>query len=179
VAWSAVRLLRSYPESIPDDVWAYLLPIEDRVVAVRKHPAMLAWRVLLLLADLTAFALTAAGVSRGGPVILAMLGVGFAVFAFLAWDGVVVWSRTFFVLAGTRIILVNWQWGRRRMAVISLNEAVDMVFVRTALGRFAGYGSFRIRPAGGGRRWRRISYLPYPEQLYIEVCGLIYLEPRR
>jgi len=44
-------------------------------------------------------------------------------------------------------------------------------------GRLLGYGSLAARSGGGRRLFPRVRHLPYPEQLYIEVCGLIFKDP--
>ena len=37
-----------------------------------------------------------------------------------------------------------------------------------------GYGEFVLESAGQEQALRTIPFLPYPEQLYLEVCGLIF-----
>jgi hypothetical protein len=47
-----------------------------------------------------------------------------------------------------------------------------MSFQRSALGRLLGYGEFIVESAGEEQALRTIDFLPYPDQLYLEVCGL-------
>ena len=42
------------------------------------------------------------------------------------------------------------------------------------LGRLLGYGTFIIRSAD---RDEKIRYLPYPEQLYLKVTGILNPDP--
>jgi hypothetical protein len=49
-----------------------------------------------------------------------------------------------------------------------------MSFQRTTMGRLLGYGQFILESAGQDQALRIVDYLPYPEQLYLEVCGLIF-----
>jgi hypothetical protein len=176
MAWQELRdLWAVVPRFSADDVWPFLLPTETRTITVRKHPASIAWPMLLIAADIAAFALIAAGVSRGGALRLGVLGVLGVLSCLLACWRAFVWWRTFLVVTGGRMIVMSRRWRRRRMVAIPLYEADDMTFVRSLPGRIAGYGTFLIRPADGRRRARAIRFLPYPEQLYIEVCGLLFI----
>ena len=42
------------------------------------------------------------------------------------------------------------------------------------MGRILGYGEFILESAGQDQALNKIDHLPYPEQLYLEVCGLIF-----
>jgi hypothetical protein len=42
------------------------------------------------------------------------------------------------------------------------------------MGRILGYGKFILESAGQDQALTNVDYLPYPEQLYLEVCGLIF-----
>ena len=48
------------------------------------------------------------------------------------------------------------------------------VFQRSAMGQLLGYGEFILESAGQDQALRNVDYIPYPEQLYLEVCGLIF-----
>lgn len=162
-------------ETIPDYVYQYLVPSEKQVVTVRYHPAVLFPPALLLLADVTAFALGVADVISVGWVVLAILGILFPVSCYFLYRSVLAWLRTYFVLTSSRVILINWKW-KRRLIVIPINEADDMSLIRTLPGRLFGYGSFSIRRSGRRGHARKIRYMPYPEQVYLEVCGMIFPE---
>jgi hypothetical protein len=49
-----------------------------------------------------------------------------------------------------------------------------MSFQRSALGRLLGYGEFIVESASQEQALHTINFLPYPEQLYLEVCGLLF-----
>jgi hypothetical protein len=57
---------------------------------------------------------------------------------------------------------------------IPLSEATGLSFIRTMPGRLLGYGTFRVKQPGSRWRVRKIRFLPYPEQLYLELSGLIF-----
>ncbi len=58
--------------------------------------------------------------------------------------------------------------------MMPLTRVTDMSFRRSALGRLLGYGEFIVESAGQEQALRTINFLPYPEQLYLEVCGLVF-----
>jgi Bacterial PH domain len=58
--------------------------------------------------------------------------------------------------------------------MMPLTKVTDMTFQRSTLGRILGYGEFIVESAGQDQALRNIDHLPYPEQLYLEVCGLIF-----
>jgi hypothetical protein len=60
--------------------------------------------------------------------------------------------------------------------MMPLAKVTDMSFQRSAVGRLLGYGEFIVESAGQDKSLRNVDYLPYPEQLYLEVCGLIFKE---
>jgi len=58
--------------------------------------------------------------------------------------------------------------------MMPLTKVTDMSFNRSARGQLLGFGEFVVESAGQDQALRHIEYLPYPEQLYLEVCGLIF-----
>jgi hypothetical protein len=37
-----------------------------------------------------------------------------------------------------------------------------------------GYGEFIVESAGQDQALRNVEYIPYPEQLYLLVCGMLF-----
>jgi hypothetical protein len=60
------------------------------------------------------------------------------------------------------------------VAMMPLAKVTDMSFQRSAMGRVFGYGEFIVESADQGQALRSVNFLPYPEQLYLEVCGLLF-----
>ncbi len=166
---------RVFPdEGVPEDVYRYLLPTERSVVTVRRHPFVLAPAVGLLLVNVTAFALSAADVIRGGAALLAGLGVLFPVSCYAFYRAERAWFRAYISVTSGRILLVNLV-REHPLLVIPLAEAYDMTYAQTRpFGWLVGYGSFIFRKSETLRRPLEIGYLPYPEQFYIEVLGLLF-----
>jgi hypothetical protein len=50
----------------------------------------------------------------------------------------------------------------------------DMTFQRSFPGRVFGYGTFVLESAGQGQALSKVDFIPYPEQLYLEVCDLLF-----
>jgi hypothetical protein len=58
--------------------------------------------------------------------------------------------------------------------MMPLTKVTDMSFQRTFSGRMLGYGEFIVESAGRDQALRTIDHIPYPEQLYLEVCGMLF-----
>jgi hypothetical protein len=154
-------------------VLPYLLPSESIVVEVRKHPAVLMAPSCLLIADVTAFSLSAADVTPEGAMYLVTFGLLFPLLSYLFYRSKLAWQRALFVVTSRRIILASWRRSSP-LIVLPVTDAEDMVFSRTVRGRLLSYGSFKLWRLGTDPRAFKIDYLPYPEQIYLEVCGLVY-----
>ena len=50
---------------------------------------------------------------------------------------------------------------------------------RTVLGRLFGYGTLIVTSASRHQPFRKVRYLPYPEQPYLEISGLLRQEGQR
>jgi hypothetical protein len=61
-----------------------------------------------------------------------------------------------------------------KVNMMPLAKVTDMSFQRSAMGRLLGYGEFILESAGQDQALSNVEYIPYPEQLYLEVCGLIF-----
>jgi len=159
-------------DRVPHTVERHLLPHEKQVLTVRFHPAVLIKPVAITLAGLA----VALGISVV-PVInlTAKLVVWLLFLGLLGWLGVQVWTwlEDYFVVTSQRLLLTTGLVNRT-VNMMPLTKVTDMSFKRSAWGRILGYGEFVVESAGQDQALRRIRNLPYPEQLYLEVCGLIF-----
>jgi hypothetical protein len=87
------------------------------------------------------------------------------------------WLEDYFVVTSYRMLTVTGTLSKN-VEMVPMTLAIIMKFRRTFLGRLLGYGTFIIEGVGQARDVRIINFLPYPEQLYLEVCGLVYRERR-
>jgi uncharacterized membrane protein YdbT with pleckstrin-like domain len=153
--------------SVPASVSRYLLP-RERCIVVRKHPAELAGPLILVFGGLVAAGELTRRSVRPKIVWGAYLSV---LLCFL--QRVAAWQATYFAVTDVRMILVSG-FMVRKVAMIPLARVTDMSFRRSALGRLLGYGEFIVESAGKEQALHSIDFLPYPEQLYLEVCGLVF-----
>ncbi|HEX3514844.1 MAG TPA: PH domain-containing protein, partial [Trebonia sp.] len=86
------------------------------------------------------------------------------------------WLEDYFVVTSARLLLATGVF-RKTVNMMPLTKVTDMRFERSAIARVLGYGTFIVESAGQDQALSRIDHLPYPEQLYIEVCGLIFKDP--
>ena len=154
--------------SVPASVNRYLLPHERSCITVRKHPAELARPLILVSGGLVA----AGELSRRSVRPKIVWGAYLPVLLYFL-QRVAAWQATYFTVTDSRMILVSG-FAVRKVAMMPLARVTDMSFQRSALGRLLGYGEFIVESAGQEQPLRTIDFLPYPDQLYLEVCGLIF-----
>ena len=156
----------------PVAVSKYLLPREVQVATVRRHPATLIVPAGLAVAGLLVAGVLSATILQGNGLLWVV---------WIAWIGLVVnlvwqainWAVDYFVVTSERILLTSGVL-TRKIAMMPLTKVTDMSFQRSFAGRLFGYGEFIVESAGQDQALRVVDHLPYPEQLYLEVCGLIF-----
>jgi uncharacterized membrane protein YdbT with pleckstrin-like domain len=160
-------------DTVPASVNRYLLPHERQVITVHQHPAVLIRPVFEVLVGLAlAGWLTTVLAKVNGVAVLVIWVLWGILFLRLAVK-VFEWSETYFVVTSQRFILATGLL-TRKVNMMPLAKVTDMSFQRSAMGRIFGYGEFILESAGQDQALNKIDYLPYPEQLYLEVCGLIF-----
>lgn len=157
----------------PAAVNRYLLPNEQQVITVRRHPAVLIGPSILTLGGLLVAAVLSATVLHGNDALIAVVWLAWLVlFVRLIWKAVN-WAVDFFVVTSHRILLTSGLL-TRKVAMMPLTKVTDMSFQRTFAGRVFGFGEFIVESAGQDQALRNIDHIPYPEQLYLEVCGMLF-----
>jgi uncharacterized membrane protein YdbT with pleckstrin-like domain len=160
-------------DSAPTSVNRYLLPHESQVITVRHHPAVLMKPVALVLGGLIiAGFLSNTLASQVGSVVSWIWWAWLILLAWFVWQ-VAEWSVDYFVITNQRMILTTGLINRK-VAMMPLGKVTDMSFQRSIAGRMLGYGEFVLESAGQDQALRTVGYLPYPEQLYLEVCEMIF-----
>jgi uncharacterized membrane protein YdbT with pleckstrin-like domain len=159
----------------PQQISKYLLLHErdHQVITVRMHPAVLLSPVILALAGLVGAVILNGTVLRSQHVLMTIIWLAWGVLLLRALWLAATWSVDYFVVTSRRMILTSGLL-TRKVAMMPLNKVTDMSFQRTFFGRMFGYGEFIIESAGQDQALRNIPYIPYPEQLYLAVCDLLF-----
>jgi len=110
---------------------------------------------------------------RGHALVAGILWAGWIVLLLnLIWQAIN-WAVDYFVITSERILLTSGVF-TRSVAMMPLSKVTDMSFHRSFTGRLLGFGEFVVESAGQDQALRRIDHIPYPEQLYLVVCGRIF-----
>jgi uncharacterized membrane protein YdbT with pleckstrin-like domain len=160
-------------ETAPTSVNKYLLPHEHQVITVRKHPAVLLRPIVYAVVGLILAALVTGFASSRYGIAVLVVWVAWAVLLAYLVEQTISWSVNYFVVTSQRMLLTSGLV-TRKVAMMPLVKVTDMSFQRNAQGRLLGYGTFILESAGQDQAFRVVDHLPYPEQLYLEVCGLIF-----
>ncbi|WP_113705164.1 PH domain-containing protein [Nonomuraea lactucae] len=166
--------LVTHGDSAPASVNRYLLPDEQQVIMVRRHPAVLLRPVAevfggLILAGLLSKFL---GESGGGTALVVVWWLWLLLLIRFVWK-VAEWSVDYFVVTSKRMLLTTGLI-TRKVAMMPLTKVTDMSFKRSLLGRMLGYGEFILESAGQDQALSTVEYIPYPETLYLEVCQMLF-----
>jgi membrane protein YdbS with pleckstrin-like domain len=160
-------------DTVPTSVNKYLLPHERQVITVHQHPAVLIRPIFELLVGLAIAGWLSNSVAHGNGTVLLVIWILWAILLLRLVVKVFEWSENYFVVTSQRMLLTTGIV-TRKVNMMPLGKVTDMSFQRSTLGRILGYGQFILESAGQDQALRIVDHLPYPEQLYLEVCGLIF-----
>ena len=167
-----MRLVPS-TDTVPASVNRYLLPHERQVITVHQHPAILIKPIFWVLIGLALAGWLSNSIASGNGIVILIIwllwGILFLNLAVKVWE----WSVTYFVVTSHRFVLATGVI-TRKVNMMPLAKVTDMTFQRSPMGRVFGFGEFILESAGQDQALTNVDYLPYPEQLYLEVCGLIF-----
>jgi membrane protein YdbS with pleckstrin-like domain len=162
-------------ETVPASIYRVLLPHERRVITVRFHPAVLIKPVAQALGGLAVAGLISVIPHLAGSVLLVVWLLWLILLVRLLY-AILVWLEVYFVVTSQRLLVAKGLI-TKTVNMLPLSKVTDMRFERSPWGRLLGYGTFIVESAGQDQALRTIDHLPYPEQLYLEVCGLIFKDP--
>lgn len=160
-------------ETVPARVYKHLLPHETQVITVRFHPAILIQPVGEVLGGLALALVLSTTLVRGNGALMLVIWLAWLVLVGRLLTKVYEWLENYFVVTSQRLLLATGIL-TRTVNMMPLGKVTDMSFRRSTMGRLLGYGQFVVESAGQDQALRNIDHLPYPEQLYLEVCGLIF-----
>ena len=150
-------------------VGRYLLPDEREVVRARSHPAALLQPLVLALGGIVAAtAVTMADHDSRLARILAWILVIFLLCRLLLLAAT--WSVQVVVVTSTRLMLISGFFNVR-VTSFDVQDLRYCTFERSFGGRVLGYGTITFDAAGRNRTL--VEFLPYPEQIYLVINGII------
>src|SRR5215475_1875947 len=160
-------------ETVPASVYKHLLPHERQVITVRFHPAVLIRPVAEVLGGLALAGLLSTTIARHNGVAMLVIWIAWFLLVTRLLYKIYCWLEDYFVVTSQRLLLATGIL-TRTVNMMPLSKVTDMSFKRSTMGRLLGYGEFVVESAGQDQALRNVDHLPYPEQLYLEVCGLIF-----
>lgn len=160
-------------DTVPAAINKYLLPHERQVITVRLHPAVLIRPVAEVLVGLAVAGLLSTTVTKMSGAAILVIWAAWGVLVIRLLLRIWAWLINYFVVTSQRLMLATGIL-TRKVNMMPLSKVTDMSFQRSTLGQLLGYGEFIVESAGQDQALRRVDHLPYPEQLYLEVCALIF-----
>jgi hypothetical protein len=147
----------------PSRVDRLLLPYERNVITVHLHPARIIPALVTTLGGL--MAAVAVGPLARGDVTLELI----------------IWLFVVILLGQLARAVADWLVGYVKCGglinsdvtlSVPLETIRDIRLTRSFAGRIYGYGTL-VLPS----QHLTIDYVPYPEQMYLEILGLVYPNP--
>lgn len=153
-------------DSAPASIHRYLLPYEQQVITVRRHPSFLIPRAASAVGGL-AVADFMPTIVHGQQHLVFLV---WALTALLFLDLVLAiarWSIEYIVITNERLLIHSGLFDRS-IEETPIAELKGISLHRSVSGRLFGWGSLVLQ----GRLV--VGYLPYPEQLYLELKAMIF-----
>src|SRR5690349_19782839 len=160
-------------DTVTASVNRFLLPHERQVITVHQHPAVLIRPIFEVLVGLAIAGWLTTVFAKSNDVAVLIIWILWGVLFLRLVIKVFEWVETYFVVTSQRFLLATGLV-TRKVNMMPLSKVTDMSFQRSAMGRILGYGEFILESAGQDQALNKVDHLPYPEQLYLEVCGLIF-----
>jgi hypothetical protein len=153
---------------VPQAVERYLLPGDELRFTIRQHPVLFAPPVATAAGVLLG---TAADSMTGGinPALMLILWLITTFLAAWACWVIVRWLGQYVVVTTKNVTLIAGAT-TRTVTILPMSDLAGMTLERSAGGRLMGYGALRFGGDSSGQLL--ISFVPYPEQLYLEIRRL-------
>jgi membrane protein YdbS with pleckstrin-like domain len=157
-----------------DLVRRYLFPTEKFRGEWRRHWIHLVKKLSLGVLITFVLGYIAGYLAKEGfqDALTILVALWLAVIAWVLWD-VAEWYYDRFILTNKRVMLVEGIISRK-VAMLPLNRVTDMKYTQSPLGRILGYGVFEIESAGQDQALNKVSNLPNPTDLYLQVVEEMY-----
>ena len=141
---------------------------------MRRHPAILIWPTVQAVGGLLVAAIVSATLLHGNKVLLWVIWLGWLFLLLrMVWYAAN-WAVDYFVVTSERMLLTEGLLNQK-VNMMPLTKVTDMSFrLHFLQGRLLGYGEFIVESAGQDQAFRTVEYIPYPEQLYLLVCGMLF-----
>ncbi len=165
--------LTAVPDRTPPVIARVLLPYEQQVLSVRQHPAVLVAPTLAAGGGLIAAAVLSFLGLSGEALAITWSVWGLALVYWLSC--LARWPASHFAVTNQRLLIVRGLL-RRDVWTVPLSRATELGLRRSLSGRVLGYGQFILDGAEARQAIRSVNFMPYPEQLYLEITGLIFID---
>lgn len=162
-------------ETVPSSVNRFLLPHERQAISVHPHPAVLLGPLGAAVGGFIAAAVLSGVADLSGEALLIMWLI-WALLTLYALLKIYGWLVNYLVVTSLRILVTKGIFARD-VAMTPLSQVANLRFRRTTIGRILGYGQFILEAAEQDPAIRKINYIPYPEQIYLEVISLVLPDP--
>lgn len=162
---------------VPASVNRVLVPHERLIISVHRHPAVLIGPSGVVVAGLVAAIVLGNLHTLTGDALLTVWLIWGLLLLYLIGK-VLSWSVDYFVITSQRLLVVKGVLARD-VSMLPLIMTARMRFRRSAMGALLGYGQLIFESRGQDQAVRNVNFIPFPEQLYLELCSMVFRDEYR
>lgn len=153
---------------VPSRVKKFILPDETAVISVHQHPARIIPSLVTAIGGLLA-AVVIGPVVKGNDALEVVIWLLVAILTAQLARTILDWSSRYLVVTNLRLFICSGFLAPDITWSAPLAGIQDIRLTRSIGDRLYGSGTFVLESGH-----LAIDYVPYPEQLYIEITGLLF-----
>jgi Bacterial PH domain len=155
-------------DGVPPRVNILLLPHERQVISVHQHPARIIPSLVTATGGLLA-AVVVTPVVKGNDALEAVIWLLVVILMAQVARAVLDWLSYYLVVTSSRVLIISGFRSPEVTWSAPLANIQDITLRRSIGDRIYGSGTL-VFPS----EHLAIDYIPYPEQLYLEITGLLF-----
>lgn len=155
-------------DSVPVRVNRLLLPYERNVITVHLHPARIIPPLVTALGALLA-AVAVGPLAQGDATLELIIFLFVVILCVQLARAAADWLVGYVVITSSRLFKCGGVLTSDVTLNVPLETMRDIRLTRSVAGRLYGYGTL-VLPS----QHLTIDYVPYPEQIYLEILGLVF-----
>jgi hypothetical protein len=165
--------VRPASSAMPAAIYQVMLPHERYHIALRQHPAVLGGPLLVAVGGFLGVVVTDQLLPPDSYYLAVTI---WAIWlAILLWLSIRIagWMGSYLVLSSLRLFVVSGAFVKT-VQYLPLSTISDVSFSRSPAGRFLDYGKFIVEIGGADRVLVPFDYVPYPEEVSVEIRAIIF-----
>ncbi len=160
---------------LPYAITRYLLPWEKTVLTTRRHPVTVAGPMAAAAAGFLVALLLSTVVAHNSGVREVLWVLWLILAGWAAWK-YANWRNTYFVVTEKRLVLYSGVL-TKSVGMMPMAKVTDHRVMKTPLARLFNCATFLMETAGPDQALRQVTWLPFADQLELELLAVLFPDP--